>query len=161
MSNIWNVWDKQVIKIESTFNVTSKNHNFLSKVLENYGFSQEFLKWISIFLQSQESFVINRNKIFHFPLKEVHEKAILFWPAFLFLSKNFIFIKVKMFKTWQLLTICYYAMHTRMTQNFCSRGIFLQSQELFFINRNKMCHFPLKRGTWQDNPNLTCLFVLI
>ena len=86
MSNIWNVWDKQVNKIESAFNVTSEIHNFLSKVLENYGFSQEFLKWVSIFLQSQE---------------------------------------------------------------------------LFVINRNKMCHFPLKRGTWQDNPILTCLFVLI
>ena len=46
----------------------SVNHNFLLKVLENYGLSQDFLKWISILLQNQESCVINGGKTTrHFP----------------------------------------------------------------------------------------------
>ena len=46
----------------------SVNHNFLLKVLENYGLSQDFLKWISILLQHQESCVINGGKTTrHFP----------------------------------------------------------------------------------------------
>ena len=37
----------------------SVNHNFLLKILENYGFSHDFLKWISILLQYQKSCIIN------------------------------------------------------------------------------------------------------
>ena len=37
----------------------SVSHNFLLKVLENYDLSQDFLKWISILLQNQESSFIN------------------------------------------------------------------------------------------------------
>ena len=36
------------VDIEKAFD--SVNHNFLLKVLENYGFSQDFLKWIRILL---------------------------------------------------------------------------------------------------------------
>ena len=46
--------------IEKAFD--SVNHNFLLKVLENYGFSQDFLKWIVILLQDQKSCVVNGNK---------------------------------------------------------------------------------------------------
>ena len=49
------------VDIEKAFD--SVNHNFLLKVLENYDFSQEFLKWISILLQNQESYVINGGKM--------------------------------------------------------------------------------------------------
>ena len=56
------------VDIEKAFD--SINHNFLLKVLENYGFSQDFLKWISILLQNQESCVMNGGKTMrYFPLK--------------------------------------------------------------------------------------------
>ena len=57
------------VDIEKAFD--SGNHNFLLlKVLENCGFSKDFLKWISILLQNQESCVINGGKATHyFPLK--------------------------------------------------------------------------------------------
>ena len=58
-----------IVNIEKTFH--SLNHNFLLKVLENYGHSQDFLKWISILLQNQESRVINGGKTTRFfPLKK-------------------------------------------------------------------------------------------
>ena len=50
--------------IEKTFD--SVNHNFLLKVLENYGFSQDFIKWISILPQNQELCVINCGKTMHY-----------------------------------------------------------------------------------------------
>ena len=37
----------------------SVNHDFLLKVLQSYSFSQDFLKWISIFLQNRDLCVIN------------------------------------------------------------------------------------------------------
>ena len=55
------------VDIEEALN--SVNQSFPLKVLENYGFSQDFLKWISILLQNQESRVINGGKTTHcFPL---------------------------------------------------------------------------------------------
>ena len=46
-------------------------HNFLLKVLENYGVNPDFLIWISILLQNQESCVINGGKMRRsFPLKK-------------------------------------------------------------------------------------------
>ena len=45
-------------------------HNFLFKVLGNYGFNHDFLIWISILLQNQESCVKNGGKMRrYFPLK--------------------------------------------------------------------------------------------
>ena len=56
------------VDIEKAFD--SVNHNFLLKVLENYGFSQDFLNWIGMLLQNQESCVINGGKMTrYFPLK--------------------------------------------------------------------------------------------
>ena len=50
--------------------IDSVNHNFLFKVLENSGFNQDWIKWISIWLQNQESCVINGGKTTrYFPLK--------------------------------------------------------------------------------------------
>ena len=54
--------------IEKAFD--SANHNFLLKVLKNYGFSQDFLKWTNILLQNQELCVIDGGRItYSFPLK--------------------------------------------------------------------------------------------
>ena len=56
------------VDIEKAFD--SVNHNFLLKVLDNYGFSHDFLRWIGILLQNQESCIINGGKTTHyFPLK--------------------------------------------------------------------------------------------
>ena len=38
----------------------SINHCFLIKVLEKYGFEKDFIKWIKILLQNQESYIVNR-----------------------------------------------------------------------------------------------------
>ena len=56
------------VDVEKAFD--SVSHNFRLKVLENYVFSQDFLKCISILLQNQELCVINRGKTTrYFPLK--------------------------------------------------------------------------------------------
>ena len=47
------------VDMERDFN--SVNHNFLLKVIEKYGISQDFLKWISALL---ENFVTEVIKIF-------------------------------------------------------------------------------------------------
>ena len=52
------------VDIEKALN--SVNHNFLLKVLENYGFSQDLIKWISILPQNQELCVINGGKTIHY-----------------------------------------------------------------------------------------------
>ena len=57
------------VDIEKVFD--SVNHSFLLKVPENYGFSQDFLKWISNLLQNQESGIINGGKMAcYLPLKK-------------------------------------------------------------------------------------------
>ena len=45
------------VDIETAFD--SINHCFLIKVLEKYGFEKNFIKWIKILLQNQESCMIN------------------------------------------------------------------------------------------------------
>ena len=45
------------VDIEKAFD--SINHCFLFKVLEKYGFEKDFIKWIKILLQNQESCIIN------------------------------------------------------------------------------------------------------
>ena len=45
------------VDIEKAFD--SINHCFLIKVLEKYGFEKDFIKWIKIVLQNQESCIIN------------------------------------------------------------------------------------------------------
>ena len=45
------------IDIEKAFD--SVNHAFLISVLEKYGFGKNFLKWINVLLNNQESCVIN------------------------------------------------------------------------------------------------------
>ena len=37
----------------------SINHCFLIKVLEKYGFEKDFIKWIKILVQNQESCIVN------------------------------------------------------------------------------------------------------
>ena len=48
------------VDIEKAFD--SVNHVFLSTILKKFGFSSEFVKWISILLKNQESCVINGGK---------------------------------------------------------------------------------------------------
>ena len=45
------------VDIEKAFD--SINHCFLIKVLEKYGFEKDFIKWIKILPQNQESCIIN------------------------------------------------------------------------------------------------------
>ena len=60
----WEICDKLDIKdflmtldIENAFH--SVNHCFLIEVLEKYGFEKDFIKWIKILLQNQESRFVN------------------------------------------------------------------------------------------------------
>ena len=46
-----------IVDIEKAFD--SINHYFLIKVSEKYGFEKDFIKWIKILLQNQESCIIN------------------------------------------------------------------------------------------------------
>ena len=45
------------VDIEKAFD--SINHCFLIKVLDKYGFEKDFIKWIEILLQNQESCIVN------------------------------------------------------------------------------------------------------
>ena len=64
ISDVLEICDKLQIKsflmtvdIEKAFD--SINHCFLIKVLEKYGFEKDFIKWIKILLQNQESCIVN------------------------------------------------------------------------------------------------------
>ena len=46
-----------ILDIEKAFD--SVNHLFLITALENYGFKEDFIKWIQILIQNQKSCVIN------------------------------------------------------------------------------------------------------
>ena len=65
-------------------------------MLENYGFNQDFLNWIRILLQNQESYVINCGKrTRYFPLKIgiQHGHPISVYLLIPVLEIVFIFIK--------------------------------------------------------------------
>ena len=82
------------VDIEKAFD--SVNHNFQFKVQENYGFRQDFLKWISILLQNQGSCVMNDGKMTrYFPLKRGTRQGdpISAYLSILVLEIVFIFIK--------------------------------------------------------------------
>ena len=64
ISDVLEISDKLQIKgflmtvdIEKAFD--SINHCFLIKVLEKYGFEKDFIKWIKILLQNEESCIVN------------------------------------------------------------------------------------------------------
>ena len=64
ISDVLDICDKLQIKgflvtvdIEKAFD--SINHCFLIKVLEKYGIEKDFIKWIKILIQNQESCIIN------------------------------------------------------------------------------------------------------
>ena len=64
ISNVIEICDKSEVKgflmtvdIEKAFD--SINHCFLIKVLEKYGFEKDFIKWIKILLQNEESCIVN------------------------------------------------------------------------------------------------------
>ena len=84
----------------------SVNHNFQLKVLENCGFSHNFLKWISIFLQNQESCVINGGKATHyFPLKRGTRQGDPISAYLFILVLKIVFIFIKESENVQSLTI--------------------------------------------------------
>ena len=49
------------VDIENSFD--SINHCFLIKVLEKFGFEKDFIKWIKILIQNQESRIVNGRTI--------------------------------------------------------------------------------------------------
>ena len=49
------------IDIEKAFDTV--NHNLLIAILEKIGFGTEFIKWIKVLLNSQQSCVINAGKL--------------------------------------------------------------------------------------------------
>ena len=54
--------------------------NFLLIVLENYGFSQDLLNWVSILLKNLELCIINGGKTTgYFPLKRGTQKGEPIW----------------------------------------------------------------------------------
>ena len=62
MSGVLNKKDFSVtIDIEKAFDTV--NHNFLIAILEKIGFGTEFIKWIKVLLNSQQSCVINAGKL--------------------------------------------------------------------------------------------------
>ena len=62
MSGVLNKNDFSVtIDIEKAFDTV--NHNFLIAILEKIGFGTEFIKWIKVLLNSQQSCVINAGKL--------------------------------------------------------------------------------------------------
>ena len=102
----------------------SINHNFQIKVPENYGFSQAFLKLISILIQNLESCIIKGGKMTqYFPLKRGTWQGNPIRPTFLFLSKkqfSFLLKKVKMFNASYFSIISSYTSHMLMTLLFFS-----------------------------------------
>ena len=72
------------LDIEKSFD--SVNHLFLIATLEKYGFKEDFIKWIQILVQNQESCVINGGKTkATSSLKKVPGKAIRFQHIYLYL----------------------------------------------------------------------------
>ena len=108
MSNIKRLKDERFFKSETPLlsidiekSLNSVNRSFLLTILANYGFNQDFLKWISILLLNQEPCVINGGiTTQHFRLKhgtrQRHPISVFF---ILLLEIAFIFIqKAKTFK---------------------------------------------------------------
>ena len=92
------------VNIEKAFD--SVNHNFLLKVLENYGFSHDFLKWINILLQNQELCVINGGKTTHyFPLKRSTQQGDPISAYLFILVLEIVFMFIEESENFQGLTI--------------------------------------------------------
>ena len=103
--------------IEEALNII--NHSFLLKLLENYGFSQDFLKWMSILLQNQESCDINGGKMRRCsPLKRDTRQgnSIVAYHFIVALETIFIFIKKR--ENVQGLINQFYIPHMLMTLLF-------------------------------------------
>ena len=72
------------LDIEKSFD--SVNDLFLITALEKYGFKEDFIKWIQVLIQNQESCVINGGATkTTSSLKEVPDKAIQFQHIYLYL----------------------------------------------------------------------------
>ena len=72
------------MNLEQDFN--SLDHDFLLCVLKKFGFGDNFVTWIKMLLNDQQSCVINRGfATQYFSLKKVHAKVILYQPIFLLL----------------------------------------------------------------------------
>ena len=79
-----------LLKVDIKKDFDSVNHNFLLKVLKNESFGHYFLKWISIFLQNQESCVINRGKTTRYvPLKKGARQDDPISTLFFYISFHF------------------------------------------------------------------------
>ena len=90
--------------ISQTFDYV--NLNYLLKVLENYGFSQDFLQWISILLFNKESHVINGGKMMpHLPSKSGTRQGDPISAYLFILVHEIVFIFIKESTNVQDLTI--------------------------------------------------------
>ena len=49
-----------LITVDTKKAFDSINHCFLTKLQKNFGFEKDFIKWIKILLQNQESYIVNR-----------------------------------------------------------------------------------------------------
>ena len=79
-----------LLKVDIKKDFDSVNHNFLLKVLKNEGFGHDFLKWISIFLQNQESCLINGGKTTRYvPLKKGARQGDPISTLFFYISFHF------------------------------------------------------------------------
>ena len=84
----------------------SVNLDFLLKVLENYGFNHDFLKWIIILLQNQELCIINGGKTTRYiHLKGGTRQGYLISAYLFILVLEILFIFVKKSENVQGLTI--------------------------------------------------------
>ena len=64
----------------------SVNHCFLIKVMEKYGFEKDFIKWIKILLQNQESYIMNGGTTTNYlKLKKVLDQDTQFLHTCLYL----------------------------------------------------------------------------
>ena len=64
ISDVLEICDKLQIKgflmtVDTENSFDSINHCFLIKVLEKFGFEKDFIKWIKILIQNQESRIVN------------------------------------------------------------------------------------------------------
>ena len=95
--------------IEKAFD--SLDHNFLTSILEKYGFGQNFILWVKILLNDHESRVINGGKTAkYFMLGRGARQSdpILAFSSILALEILFLLIKTKPEIAWLIIFDHYY-----------------------------------------------------
>ena len=96
ISNVLNLRGYIVtVDIEKAFD--SLSHSFLLACLKKFGFGHDFIRWVTILLQSQESCIINAGiTTSYFSPEKVRVKVIQFLRIFLFYVLKFYFCLLKL-----------------------------------------------------------------